>query len=94
MILTIDEAHDALRVDGSDNDAIITGLLEAIPDYLEACTGLTEAHALAGSAIVKTAAKFILQLWYNPDGSDADKLKRVIDNLLKTLSSMVATYNK
>ena len=43
MIFTIDEARDILRIDGSDNDAIIEPLLQAIPPYLEATTGYTAA---------------------------------------------------
>jgi len=38
------------------------------------------------SPLAKTAARFILQLWYFGDNADIDKLKRVIDNLLKALS--------
>lgn len=43
MIFTIEEARDILRIDGSDNDAIIIPLVSAIPPYLEATTGYTPA---------------------------------------------------
>lgn len=39
MIFTLDEARDVLRVDGTDNDSQIMGLLEAISDYLKETTG-------------------------------------------------------
>ncbi|HBR27917.1 MAG TPA: DNA packaging protein [Firmicutes bacterium] len=88
MILTIEEAREALRIDGPDNDMIINPLLEAIPSYLEVTTGKawdTEPiHPLA-----KTAAKFILQLWYYPQ--DEDKLKKAIDSLLMALTVMART---
>ena len=42
-MFTIQEARDILRIDGSDNDAIIEPLLQAIPPYLEATTGYTAA---------------------------------------------------
>ena len=31
MIFTIEEARDILRIDGSDNDAMIFALLSAVP---------------------------------------------------------------
>ena len=39
MIFALEEARDILRIDGSDNDAMIYALLSAIPPYLEATTG-------------------------------------------------------
>lgn len=40
-MLSLEDAREALRLDGTDNDDIITGLLNAIPDYIELCTGVT-----------------------------------------------------
>lgn len=86
MIFTIDEARDILRIDGSDNDAIIEPLLQAIPPYLEATTGYT---AAAGefSPVARAAGRFLLQLWYYGENADTDKLQRVIDCLLKALNA-------
>jgi len=83
-IFTVEEARDVLRIDGADNDGQITALLAAIPAYLE----ITAGYAAAGefSPLAKTAARFILQLWYYGENSDTDKLKRVIDSLLKALA--------
>jgi len=83
-IFTVEEARDILRIDGADNDEQITALLAAIPAYLE----ITAGYAAAGeySPLAKTAARFILQLWYYGENSDTDKLRRVIDSLLKALS--------
>ena len=83
MIFTIEEARDVLRIDGTDNDEQITALLAAIPSYLEIIAGCKTAEY---SPLAKTAARFILQLWYYGENSDTDKLKRVIDNLLRALS--------
>jgi len=83
-IFTIDEAREILRIDGTDNDPQIIALVEAIPAYLEITAGYTATGAY--SPLAKTAARFILQLWYFGENSDTDKLKRVIDNLLKALS--------
>nr|DAM33779.1 MAG TPA: hypothetical protein [Caudoviricetes sp.] len=35
-MLSLEDAREALRLDGTDNDDIITGLLNAIPDYIDA----------------------------------------------------------
>ena len=94
MILTIEEARDALRVDGEDNDVIISGLLLAIPGYITTCTGLKDPENLVETIpLIKTVAKFILALWYNPDGTDSARLQVVIDNLLKTLKSIANDSN-
>lgn len=88
--MTVEEARETLRIDGEDNDIIIYPLLVAIPSYLEATTGKnwdTEpVHPLA-----QTAAKFILQLWYDPQGQDTEKLKRTIDSLLVALTAIGRT---
>lgn len=87
MLIAIEEARDTLRVDGTDNDPIIIPLLESIPSYLETTTGRTweddPVHPLA-----QTVAKFILQLWFDPQGQDSERLKRTIDTLLVALTAL------
>lgn len=85
MLLSMDEAREVLRIDGTDNDNIIASLVAALPDYITLTTGI-KAEEQVRIPLVKTAAKFILQLWYNAEQSDSDKLQRTIDSLLKTLS--------
>jgi hypothetical protein len=92
MILKLSEARDILRLDGTENDEIIIPLIEAIPPYLEAATGFTPRSGELGPAsrwspVARTAARFILQLWYYGENSDTAKLERVIDCLLKALSA-------
>ena len=86
-MLDLNEARDFLRVDGTDNDVIIASLLDAIPGYIEVTTGMKDTQQdiepLAG-----TASKFILQLWYNAEQAEAEKLQRTIDGLLKALTVM------
>lgn len=90
MLIDMEEARDCLRVDGTDNDPIIIPLLESIPSYLEVTTGRswedTDVHPLA-----QTVTKFILQLWYDPQGQDSERLKRTIDNLLGALTALGRT---
>lgn len=86
MIFTLDEARDILRLDGADNDAIITPLIEAIPPYLQETTGYI-AQRGQYSPVARTAARFLLQQWYYGENADINKLERVIDCLLKALSA-------
>ena len=84
MIFTIEEARNILRVDGTDNDAEITALIAASPDYLKATTGYDGAGYY--SPVALTAGRFILWQWYYGENADTEKVQRVIDNLLKALS--------
>ncbi len=84
MIISIGQARDILHIDGDDNDSVIVPLLDAMPDYLEVTTG----YIWDGVAppLVQTLAGFLLQLWYNAEGTDTDKLQRTINNLLTAVS--------
>ena len=95
MILNHSEAFLALRTEENDgNAAIVDGLLKAIPSYIETGTGIRNAETAAQAyPLVKTLAKFLLCLWYNPDGTDAVQLQVVVNNLLKTLKAVAADIN-
>lgn len=83
MIMTIEEARDALRVDGEDNDPIILPLVEAIPSYLETTTGKSwDTQPI--QPLAKQAAKFILIKWF--DGTDV--YDKTIDGLFTALTAM------
>lgn len=89
-LLTLDEARDALRIDGTDNDTIIQSMLDSLPDYLQATTGSAwNDNTAAGYQLAKQCAKFILQLWYDPSTQDAARLQNVVDKLLGTLQVVV-----
>ncbi|MBG9937442.1 head-tail connector protein [Bacillus tropicus] len=92
MLIDIQEARDAVRVDGADNDSILISLLESIPSYLEVTTGRTWEDATV-HPLAQTVTKFILQLWYDPQGQDSERLKRTIDNLLTSLTAIGRTIN-
>ena len=81
----VSKAREWLRIDGTDNDEIIQGLIDAVPGYIEITTGMTP-EAQDVEPLAETAAKFILLLWYNAEQSEAERLQRCIDNLLKALA--------
>lgn len=87
MALSLEEAREHLRIDGTDNDFIILSLLEAIPGYIEVTTGMT-AEQQETEPLARTASKFILQLWYNAEQANSDKLQQTIDGLLKAITVM------
>ena len=88
MLITIEEARDTLRIDGADNDIIIVSLLEAIPAYLEVSTGRAWDTDATIHPLAQTVTKFILQLWFNAQGPDTERLKRTIDGLLIALTAI------
>ena len=94
-MLTMNEALLALRTEGNQyNQEIISDLLAAIPSYIATTTGVKDPETAAEDyPLLKTLAKFLLCLWYNPDGTDAVQLQVVVNNLLKTLKAMAAEIN-
>ena len=84
-VISLDEAREWLRLDNTDNDAVIAGLIEGAAQYIEITTGLIPLDQRA-SPLAKTATKFLLSLWYDPTQADTDRLQRSIDNLLKAVA--------
>lgn len=87
-IITMDEARAALRVDGTENDEFIEPLLISIPSYMQVATGKDWNKGAETLPLAKTAAKFILQLWFDPQTQDSERLKRTIDSLLTSLTAL------
>lgn len=86
--MTLTDAKNILRVDGGDNDALVSSLLYALPDYIEVATGMGYAQQQV-EPLVDTVSGFLITLWYYGDHSDTDKLQRVIDSLLKAITLKV-----
>lgn len=93
MIISIEEARNALRIDGDYNDDVIQPLVESIPDYLELTTGVNWDLGDQSHPLAQTTAKFVLQLWFDPQTQDSDRLKRTIDGLLVSLTALGRSYN-
>ena len=89
-MLSLDEAREWLRLDGTDNDTLIESLLDGIPEYIEVSTGMDKQRQ-AEEPLAYTVSKFILQLWYNAEQADSEKLQRTIDGLLKALTVKART---
>ena len=89
-IISLEEGREALRVDGDFNDDIIEPLIEAIPNYLYITTGRTWLDD--DVPLAQTTAKFILQLWFDPQTQDSERLKRTIDGLLMSLKALGLNY--
>lgn len=95
MLIDFNDALTVLRTEENEgNIVIINGLLDAIPGYISTTTGIKDPTTAAEFyPLIKTLAKFLLCLWFNPDGTDATQLQTVIDNLLKTLKAEAETIN-
>ena len=87
-MVTLEKAREWLRIDGTDNDEVIKGLMEAVPGYIEVATGMTHKQQKC-EPLADTVTKFLLTLWYNAEQSEAERLQRCIDNLLKALTVKV-----
>ena len=79
MILSVADAKAHLRVDGADDDALITSLIEAAIDHVEGFTGLTlepreieEAAAGFGGRLGTWPVREITSVSYR-DGSGAEQ---------------------
>jgi uncharacterized phage protein (predicted DNA packaging) len=84
-MVTLQKAREWLRLDGTDNDEIIQGLLYAAPSYIEVATGMS-LNRQQNEPLADTVTKFLLTLWYNAEQAEADQLQRTVDNLLKALT--------
>ena len=90
MILTLEEAKLKLRVDFEDDDLLIIGLIESIPDYLENKTG-SRWDKEQINPLVKTLAGYLICSMYDQNFKDYEK---PINNLLMVLTSMAKGKNE
>lgn len=90
--MTEKEACDLLRV-SDDNAPIIKPLMASVPSYVEALTGYpAEAQTQEDCPeLVKQLQRFVLQLWYNPDGTDGERLEKVVISLAKSVKALVVS---
>ncbi|MBX9139239.1 phage gp6-like head-tail connector protein [Clostridium sp. K12(2020)] len=90
MILTLEEAKAKLRVDFEEDDELISGFIESIPDYLETKTGSRwEEEPI--NPLVKILAGYLICSMYD---NNFEHYEKPINNLLMVLSSMARTENE
>lgn len=88
MTMSLEEAKEVLRLDNDFNDEIVYSLVSAIPSYIETTTGM-KINQQVFEPLANIVGGFLLQLWYNAEGTNAEQLTRTINSLLKTLSLKV-----
>lgn len=86
MVSTAD-AREWLRIDGTDNDAMISALVGAAVDYIEAATGL-DAGAQADIELCDNAVKFLVSMWYYGESADVAQLSTIVDSLMKSITTL------
>lgn len=92
--LSSEQACDMLRV-GIDNAELVDAIAQAVPDYVERVTGFPATLIQQGDCneSVQQLVRFLIVQWFNPDGTDADKLQRVIDDLIRVAKVDTITYD-
>jgi len=97
MILSIEEAREALRVDDEENDSIVNGLLASIDAYIKGATGLAYADPATAHPVAKQAARLLLVQWFDhPDsyvGSRMTGLEYGVNALLTQLQYLPEDAN-
>lgn len=93
--LDVSDALDMLRV-SEDNAEIVKTLTASIPAYVEVTTGYPSELVASDDCdeVVKQLCRMTLQLWYNPDGTDAPKLEAITNGLAKTVRAMGSSREK
>jgi len=89
--MTLAEACNVLHVDVGNNDALITALITALPDYISVSTGLP-ANKQHLEPLVEVVSGLILTQWYYADKADDQSLTRTISSLLKAITIKARDY--
>ncbi|UYL94043.1 head-tail connector protein [Geobacillus phage vB_GthS_PK3.6] len=86
MIVTLEEAKNWLRVDFSDDDALITTLINAAEEYLENATGV---EFNENNHLAKLFCMTLISDWYENRemiGKATDQTRPIIQSILTQLS--------
>ena len=81
--MTLAEAKLVLKIDDDFDDSRIQSLIDAIPNYIYDCTGLTPENQ-ATEPLVKVVSEFLIVHWYE-HGAQYNVYDKTITSLLKTL---------
>ena len=93
--LSDSDALDLLRV-SDENAGIVDALAASLPAYVEMTTGYPRDLVSSDGCdeVVRQLCRFTLQLWYNPDGTDAAQLGAIADGLAKTVRAMAGNVER
>jgi uncharacterized phage protein (predicted DNA packaging) len=86
MIVTLEEAKNWLRVDFSDDDALITTLINAAEEYLKNATGITFD---ATNHLAKIFCMTLIADWYENReliGKVSDQVRPILQSILAQLT--------
>lgn len=86
MIITLEETKQYLRVDGKEDDALITSLMDAAESYLKNATGNTFDDT---NSLAKLFCWVLVTDWYESRehvGRASDKVRPIVESMLAQLS--------
>ena len=86
MIITLEETKGYLRVDGTEDDALITSLIDAAETYLYNATGNTFDGI---NSLAKLFCWVLVTDWYENRehvGRASDKVRPIVESMLAQLS--------
>jgi len=86
MIITLEETKGFLRVDSTEDDALITSLIEAAEAYLYNATGNTFDST---NSLAKLFCWVLVTDWYENRehvGRASDKVRLIVESMLAQLS--------
>lgn len=79
--MTLEEAKLILKIDTDEFDAMIQGLIDFAPSFIETATGMSIAQQAEYGAC-KIVTGFLVRLWFLPDEENNLVLRRTIKSLL------------
>jgi hypothetical protein len=85
LLISLEEAKQLLRIDGTDYDQILNQILPAVDQYLLDATG----KDFSGDAVAKMAAGMLVMLWFeNPSMiGKVEEMTYGLTNLIKQLQA-------
>lgn len=87
MLITLKEAKEYLRVDGDEDDSLITSLISAAQEYLKNATGKTFDNT---NELARLFCLVLVVDWYEnrtlSAGKVGEKIRPVIDSMLAQLN--------
>lgn len=86
-IITIDEARDACRIDGTENDTIIQGYKETAERYVASAVGAD--RAVRSDPRVVAAVLAHIRLSFRPNEDKQGNLRRHMTSLIKQIATDV-----